>query len=75
MPESTSACELVRVELWWRSQGVRIIGIGFRGGRAIAVAKSRVVGVDMLWGIKIRGESRDFMGRLSLAKSFSRESW
>ena len=74
MPESTSACELVRVELWCRSQEVRITGVGFRGGRT-AVAMARRVGdgcVHMLRGIKIRGAGKDFMRRLSL---WSRERW
>jgi len=70
MLESTSVCELARVELWWRSQGLRTIGIGFRGGRtdaATAVAKACRDGdgcVYMLRGIKKRGEGRDFMRRL-----------
>jgi hypothetical protein len=68
---STSVGELARLELWWRSQGVRLTGIGFRRpiDAATAVAKVCRLGdgrVYMLRGIEIR---RDFMRRLSLAKT------
>ena len=81
MPASTSACELARVELWWRSQGVRIRGTGRRGRtEAATVAKACRVGLGCVYtlrGIKIRGASRDFMRRLSLAKASEgrREEW
>jgi hypothetical protein len=70
---STSACELARVELWGRSLGVRIIGTGRREGRteAATVAKACRVGAGCVYtlrGMKIRGERRDFMRRLSLAE-------
>ena len=65
---STSVGEPARLEVWWRSLGVRLTGIGFRrpidAARAVCrVGEGRVY---MLRGIEIR---KDFMRRLSVAKA------